>query len=238
MTQYAMAININDRHVREKLVNQGAATLSDAELLSVVLGKGAGELSAVETARKVLDSFGGNLSEIGRCPLPELRMRSNLGVSHAAMIAAVMELARRYKIVEGDQKETIRCDQDIIDIFQPMLAELDHEECWAIFLNTAGRIIDRIKVSQGGMKGTVIDYKLIVKRGVEKLAHAAVVVHNHPSGNASPSVEDNTLTERLFRVFSLFDIILLDHMIITKNDCYGFREHGFFDDLAGTQNIF
>lgn len=226
-----MATVISDKHVREKLINQGAETLNDGELLSIILRKGDTVRSAVETANGILEHFKGNLSEISRSDIAQLRMCCGIGISQAAVVAAAMELCRRFKIAEGEEKNTIRCDRDIIEIFQPLLAELPHEECWAIFLNVSGRIIDRIKVSQGGTKGTVVDYKLIVKRGVEKLASGAVIVHNHPSGNHTPSAEDNELTEKLAKAFSLFDILLLDHMIITRTKCYSFREHGFFNSL-------
>ena len=90
-------------------------------------------------------------------------------------------------------------------------------------------MIDRMRVSQGGVSATVVDHRLIVKRAVEKLANALVLVHNHPSGNELPSDEDKALTGRVDLAASLFDITLLDHIIVTAGPCYSFRSHGFFD---------
>ena len=97
------------------------------------------------------------------------------------------------------------------------------------YLNASNRVIDRMRVSQGGVSATVVDHRLIVKRAVEKLANALVLVHNHPSGNELPSDEDKALTGRVDLAASLFDITLLDHVIVTAGPCYSFRSHGFFD---------
>lgn len=225
-----MAANITDKHIRTQLINQGAGSLTDAELLSILLREGAGNLSAVETAERLLTEFK-NLSEMGTLSVAELRVKGELNVSQAAAIAAAAELGKRYRIGEGMQKNSIVCLEDILDIFQPELAGLDHEEFWAIFLNTAGKVIDRIRISQGGIRGTVVDYQLVVKRGIDKLAQGIIIVHNHPSGNPTPSGEDNNLTEKLWRAFRLFNMVLLDHVIIARDKYYSFREAGFIDNL-------
>ena len=124
---------------------------------------------------------------------------------------------------------SVRTDQDIVAMFQPQLGALPYEEFWAVYLNASNRVIDRMRVSQGGVSATVVDHRLIVKRAVEKLANALVLVHNHPSGNELPSDEDKALTGRVDLAASLFDITLLDHIIVTAGPCYSFRSHGFFD---------
>ena len=117
------------------------------------------------------------------------------------------------------------------EVFRPELEQLDHEECWAVYLSSSNRIIERQRISQGGVTGTVVDYKLIVKRAVERLAQGILLVHNHPSGNPSPSDADTLITEKLVRAASLFEITVADHVIITSGECYSFRSHGFFDRL-------
>lgn len=233
-----MAIDDHDRHIRTQLVNQGAETLTDAELLSIVLREGTGSMSAVETAGKLLGRFNNSLSEIGLLTVAELRSRGDITVSQAAAVAAVTELGKRYRIEEGKRIDSIVCLEDILGIFQPELAGLIHEEFWAVFLNTAGRIIDRVKISQGGVKGTLVDTKLVAKRALEKLAQGVIVAHNHPSGNPVPSDDDDELTEKLWKAFNLFDIVLLDHVIIARDKYFSYRESGFLDDLkAGQKNI-
>ena len=115
-------------------------------------------------------------------------------------------------------------------MFRPLIAELPYEEFWALYLNSSNRVLDRVRISQGGVSATVVDHRLIVKRAVEKLAHAVILVHNHPSGSELPSEEDRTVPERVAQAVSLFDIALLDHIIVTSGPCYSFRNEGFFDD--------
>lgn len=220
---------LTDKQVREKLIAQGVSALSDAELLSILLREGDPGCSAVEMSECLLAHFQGSLARISRCGLSALRMTENLGVRRAAAVAAALELGRRFRAEEGLTLETICTDRDIVAMFQPQLAGLPHEEFWVVYLNASNRILDRVRVSQGGVSGTVVDYRLIVKRAVEKLAHALILVHNHPSDNAQPSAEDNTLTERICMAASLFEIQLLDHVIITSGTCYSFRNNGFFD---------
>ncbi len=108
---------------------------------------------------------------------------------------------------------------------------MPHEEFWVLYLNASNKILDRVRISQGGVTGTVVDYKLIVKRAVERLAQGILLVHNHPSGNPLPSDADTLITEKLVRAASLFEITVADHVIITSGECYSFRSHGFFDRL-------
>lgn len=128
-------------------------------------------------------------------------------------------------------RDQIMSDRDVIELFQPELAILPHEEFWVLYLNASNKILDRVRISQGGVTGTVVDYKLIVKRAVERLAQGILLVHNHPSGNPLPSDADTLITEKLVRAASLFEITVADHVIITSGECYSFRSHGFFDRL-------
>lgn len=221
---------LTDRQVREKLVHQGPASLNDAELLSILLGQGEGTTSAVEMAEGLLKRAGGSLVQLGLFDLKRLRMSEKLGVNRAVTVVTALELGRRYRMQEGFSQETIGSDRDVVALFQPLLAPLPHEEFWVLYLNTSNRILSKVRVGQGGVSGTAVDPKLIVKRAVEQLASAVVLVHNHPSGNPEPSPDDNQLTDKITRAAGLFDIRVVDHIIITPGICYSFREHGFFDN--------
>ena len=223
--------SLTDRQVREKLVLHGAAELTDAELLSILLRDSRSGMSATEQAARLLNRFRGSLARMGRCDLATLRTTENLGIARAATLAAALELARRLHTEESLAADTVHTDADVIGIFRPLLADLPHEEFWALYLNASNRVLDRIRISQGGVTGTVVDYKLIVKRAVERLAQGILLVHNHPSGNPLPSDADTLITEKLVRAASLFEIIVADHVIITSGECYSFRSHGFFDRL-------
>lgn len=222
---------LTDKQVREKLVTRGAQALTDAELLSVLLQKGEAGGSALELSEELLAAYDGDLTAIAQEEVVRLRSVARLGVTRAALVSAALELGRRCRVAESRVKDTIMTDQDVIDIFQPQLGMLPHEEFWVVYLNASNRILDRVRVSQGGVTGTIVDYKLIVKRAVERLAQGILLVHNHPSGNPLPSRADNEITERVVRAAALFDMTVADHVIITTGECYSFRNHGFFDHL-------
>jgi DNA repair protein RadC len=128
--------------------------------------------------------------------------------------------------VEVLNRDRVTSSRDVIEIFQPMLADLPHEEFWALLLNKANKVIDRVRVSQGGVAGTVVDVRIIVKAAVEKLASSIIIAHNHPSGNPKPSDKDLSITKKLKDAANLFDIALLDHLIITDNECYSLADNG------------
>ena len=222
---------LTDKQVREKLVTRCAQALTDAELLSVLLQKGEAGGSALELSEELLAAYDGDLTAIAQEEVVRLRSVARLGVTRAALVSAALELGRRCRVAESRIKDTIMTDQDVIDIFQPQIGMLPHEEFWVVYLNASNRILDRVRVSQGGVTGTIVDYKLIVKRAVERLAQGILLVHNHPSGNPLPSEADNEITERVVRAAALFDMTVADHVIITAGECYSFRNHGFFDHL-------
>lgn len=219
----------SDREVRDQLVHQGVETLSEVELLSILLREGTPHRSAIELAEALYESFGKNLAEIGRASLDDLRKREGLGTSRAAQLSAALELGRRLRAQESTLKETIHTTRDVVEIFEPLLAHLPHEELWAIYLNGANRILDRVRISQGGVAKMSVDYRLIIKRALERLAQGIILVHNHPSGSPKPSPEDELLTEKVCRAASLFEIVLADHVIIGHEGEYSFRNEGFFE---------
>lgn len=215
-----------DRDVRAKLSISGVESLSDAELISILIGEGSDTLSALELAQNVIDSMDGNLSQLAESNMVRMRMTSGLGVKRAAMLCTAFELGRRSIDKESHKITSIVCNEDVLAIFSPMLESLAHEELWVLYLSSANTILHKMKISQGGVSGTVVDSKLIVKRAVELLAVSIIVVHNHPSGVCKPSDEDIVMTDKLVRGMSLFDIRLLDHLIISKSESFSFRHHG------------
>ncbi len=212
-----------DREIREKLIVSGAEKLSDAELLAVIIREGTDALSAVELAERILADFGGSLSELASAGVARIRRAAGCGTVRAVSIAAAAELARRITAEKSLAVNTIASKEDVIRIFAP-LADLPHEEFWVLYLTSGGRIIDRAKVSQGGVSGTVVDYKLVVKRAVELLASSLILVHNHPSGVARPSRDDASITETIRNAASLFDINVVDHIIVSSAGAYSFAE--------------
>ncbi len=214
-----------DREIREKLVSRGVESLSDAELISIILGDG-GEYSAIETATRILDANGSSLLTLSRADMPRLRMTEGIGMRRAAVLTAAFELAVRLRNQEAAAPSVIRTKDDVAEIFAPQLSRLKHEEMWALYLTSANSVIEKRRISQGGVTSLTVDYKLVVKRAIELLSPAMIIVHNHPSGIASPSPEDIALTARITEAAALFDILLVDHIIIADNASYSFRQHG------------
>ena len=219
-----MGQHIKDKLVREKLIARGVDALTDAELLSIVMRDGAGELSAVEMAEQLLDNHERSLARLAHQTLQQLRTGDGIGLTRAAMVASALELGRRLRSDESMRQDTVGSSADVVELFRPLIGHLGHEEFWAIYLNNSNRILDRARISQGGVTGTVVDPKLILKRAIELLATGIIVVHNHPSGNPAPSDEDKYLTDKLVKAAALFNIIVLDHIVIATADSFSFRE--------------
>ncbi len=207
------------------MVVGGPERLSDAELLAVIFREGTETLPAVELAGEILAEFPGGVVEIASAGVQRIRRAAGCGTVRAAQIAAAGEFARR--VAEGRAAEVgvVASKEDVLRLFAP-LAELGHEEFWALYLTQGGRVLDRVRLSQGGVAGTVVDHKLVVKRAVELLAPSLILVHNHPSGVASPSPEDIRVTETVTAAAALFDIAVVDHVIVSRSGSFSFAEAG------------
>ncbi len=210
---------------REKLLIKGIASLSDAELLAILLSTGTKNLSAVALAKKILASVSNNLHILGKQSVNDLKKIDGIGNAKAISIIAALELGRRRKKTDVERKK-INNSQIIFDIFQPLLGDLPYEEFWVLYLNRSNGIIDKEKISLGGTAGTIIDVKIIVKHGIEKLAANIVLVHNHPSGNIQPSNMDKKITEKIKKAANLLDIETIDHVIIGDTKYYSFADEG------------
>ena len=213
------------KNLLDRVRVRGVAGLSDAELLAVVIGDGSERCDVTELAAKVIDSVGG-LGELGGCDFSRLRMTEGMGMLRAARIAAAAELGRRMALSGAARRQKVETERDVEELFRPYMEPLRHEECWVLYLSSANEILERSRVSQGGVQGTVVDCRLVVKRALELLASRIIIVHNHPSGSAEASGEDRQLTKRLESAAGLFDIPLLDHIIISRTDIYSFRRAG------------
>ncbi len=216
---------ISDREIREKLIVAGPEKLSDAELVAVIIREGTENLSALELAGNILTEFSGSLSELAEAGVGRIRRTAGCGTTKAVSIAAAAELAHRISAEKALTISSISSKTDVEKLFAP-LAELGHEEFWVLYLTSGGRVIERARLSQGGVAGTVVDHKLIVKRAVELLASSLILVHNHPSGLARPSRDDDAVTETVSAAAALFDINVIDHIIISRSGSYSFAENG------------
>lgn len=203
----------------DKALSRGIASLSDEELLTLLVEEPG-------VAASVLRSCGGSLASVAAEEPARLRMVGGLGRNRALRLLAAAEFGRRVAESRAGEADVIATSDDVVHLFRPKLQRLDHEECWVLYLTSSNRIVERQRVSQGGVQGTVVDHRLIIKRALELLATQLIMVHNHPSGAAVPSPQDKVLTERIARAAALFDIRLLDHLIISREGDFSFLREG------------
>jgi DNA repair protein RadC len=211
---------------REKLIRCGTSVLTDAELLAILISSGTRDKSAVDLGRELLSIVNNNLNSLGKLTIADLKNIHGIGPARAVTIAAALELGRRRKLGEVPLALQIKCSKDAAEIFQPLLSDLAHEEFWILFLNRSNKVINRMKLSQGGISGTVTDVRMVMKKAIEYLASGIIVCHNHPSGNLNPSESDTKITTKIKEAAALMDIQLLDHIIISDKDYYSFADNG------------
>ncbi len=216
---------IEDRP-REKLMAKGISTLSDAELLAILIGSGTKNQTAVELSQEILQKSSNNLNELGKKTVYELTKSKGIGEAKAITIVAAMELGRRRKNESIKEKSKITGSIDVFNYFQPLVGDLTTEQFWTLMLNRSNKIIDKFKASQGGLTGTVVDTREILREALEKRAVGIILCHNHPSGNLKPSTEDISTTKKLKAAATTMDIALLDHLIVTDAGYYSFADEG------------
>ncbi|HNP48659.1 MAG TPA: DNA repair protein RadC [Bacteroidia bacterium] len=211
---------------REKLMQKGKHSLTDAELLAILIGSGNSEETAVELSRRILAQSGNSLLALGKMNASELMEFKGIGEAKAITIVAAMELSRRRKDTQEAELEKISSSNDIVSIFQSMLGDLQHEEFWVVYLNRGNKILAKKQLSSGGMSGTVVDPRMIFKSALDQKAQALILCHNHPSGTAKPSEADIRLTKNMVEAGKVLEISVLDHIIITQKAFYSFADEG------------
>lgn len=211
---------------REKLLLKGKAILSEAELIGILIGSGTRTLTAVDLAKQILASVNNDLHALAKLTINELQQFKGIGEAKAIAIVSALELGRRRKDSEKTKTFKIKGSQSVNELMHQYLQDLPHEEFWMILLNRSNVLIKPVRISTGGISGTVADPKLIFKQAIEALACSIILVHNHPSGNLKPSQADITLTHKLIKAGKLLDIPVLDHIIYTDSDYLSMADEG------------
>ncbi len=210
------------KNLHDKLMSRGAVSLTDAELLALLVESSDDSRDPLATAERLL-AAGGSLAGIAHTDLGRLRMAEGLGLRRAERLILSAELGRRVAASTEQDVECISTDADVVRLMRPIFDPMRHEECWVLYLTSSNRLLERRRVSQGGVQATVVDHRLRVKRALELLSTQIIMIHNHPSGAAEPSAADKTLTEKVRDAAALFDIRLLDHIIISREGEFSFR---------------
>ncbi|MEI6753665.1 MAG: DNA repair protein RadC [Paludibacter sp.] len=216
-----------DDRPREKMLHKGSQSLSDAELLAILISSGNKNESAVELSRRILHECGDNINELARLSIHELCKRfKGIGEAKAITIMAALELGKRRKTSEMLERKKITSSIDLLELFEPLLVDLQHEEFWIGLLNGANKVLETRRLTQGGTKQTVVDLPMLLKLALEKSAQAVVVAHNHPSGQNRPSTEDEKITLCIKEGCKAIGIAFIDHIIIAGGQYYSFADEG------------
>lgn len=211
---------------REKLISKGKGVLSDAELIAILIGSGSRNETAVELSKRILSSIGNDLNKLGKLSVSDLKQFKGIGEAKAISIVAALELGRRRKDTDGEQKKSINSSKDAYNSVVDVLSDLPHEEFWVLYLNRKNSIIKRNNISKGGIAGTVTDAKIIFKEAINLLASSIILCHNHPSGNLRPSQADIQLTKKLKETGLIMDVPVIDHIIVGEGKHYSFADEG------------
>ena len=210
----------------QKLLLKGNGSLSDAELLSIIIGTGVSGENSLDIAMKTLSICGNNLCEFWKFSVIDLQKIKGIGEKRAVKIAAMFALARRRNESEVIFKNKISKSQDAFEIFHSLMGDLPYEEFWLLLLNRANRVVRKVKISEGGVSGTVVDPKKIFQICLEQHATSIILGHNHPSGAVTPSEADNKITKKIKDCGLLLDVAVLDHIIVGDDRFYSFADEG------------
>ena len=226
----AEKLNINqwaeEDRPREKMMLHGVSALSNAELLAILIGSGNTEDSAVELMLKVLNDYHNNLSELGKASIDELCRFKGIGPAKAITILAASELGKRRKEEGVEERRSILSSKDVYECLYPLMCDLPTEECWVLLLNQASKLIDKVKISAGGLSATAVDVRCILREALLKRASAIALCHNHPSGSVRPSREDDLLTKQVAQASECMNIRFVDHVILTDGAFYSYADEG------------
>ena len=221
ITQWAL----EDRP-REKLMRLGAETLSNAELLAILIGSGNTKETAVELMKHVLKDCNNNLNTLGKRAIHDLMRYNGVGEAKAITILAACELGKRRQKEKAEERHDLGSATAIYEYMHPIMQDLDVEEAWILLMNQNYKLIKAERISHGGISETAVDVRIILKSALLNNATIVALCHNHPSNNATPSSEDDRLTQRVRKACEIMRLHLLDHLVITDGQYYSYHEQG------------
>ena len=221
ITQWAL----EDRP-REKMMAQGAASLTNAELLAILIGSGQPGVSAVTLMKQILHDCNDQLNVLGKMSIEELMAYKGIGEAKAITIMAACELGKRRQTEEVRKRTRLDTPRLIYELMVERLRDCDTEEAWAVLMNQDYGLIKEVQLSRGGISETLVDVRVALKHALLCNATVLALCHNHPSGSTNPSRSDDQLTERFRKACELMRIHFLDHVIVTDGNYFSYRDHG------------
>lgn len=218
----------------EKMIQTGRRALSEVELLAILISSGTKEENALDVALRLWEMKDRNLDELSKCSIQELAQYKGIGMSKAAKIVAALELSRRKDSAKQPRIKQfqVASSRDAYLVIQKYLIDLRHEEFWVLLLNSANRVIATQQLSVGVANATLVDPKRVYKIALDYHACALIFAHNHPSGVLKPSKPDIELTKKLVAGAKLFDMNVLDHLIIGDKDYISMADSGIMEKIS------
>lgn len=215
-----------DDQPREKLRDNGAQALSDAELLAILVGSGSSQEDAVSLMKRILSDCNNNLNALGKMSIRQLCEYKGIGEAKAITILAACELGKRRQMEKPEERPDLGTATKIYNHMHPLLQDSDVEEFWLLLMNQNFRLIKQVRISHGGITETAVDIRIIMREAVLANATIIAVCHNHPSGNLRPSQHDNDLTAQLQQACKLMRVHFMDHVILTDGNYFSYHETG------------
>lgn len=218
-----------DDRPREKMLQQGASSLSKSELLAILINNGTRSRSAMELARDLLNTCNSNIHQLAKLSIADIQKIKGIGPAKAVTIKAALELGIRKETDRISMEKMIfKTSESAADFLQFRLQDKAVEVFAVIYLNKGQRLLEYQELSTGGITGTVVDVRNIARKAVELGATSVLIAHNHPSGNLQPSEQDKQLTKKIKQGLQVLDIALVDHIIISDEGYYSFQDSGGF----------
>jgi DNA repair protein RadC len=230
MTTYLIREMPESDRPRERLKERGAAALTDAELVAILLRTGMKGQSAVQLAQVLIQKFV-SLDELARASIEAIAGTKGVGETKAIQLKAGFELARRLTGRPRDKQPSISSPEDAAAVLREDMRTLDREEFWVLLLNTKNGLIKKCPTSRGSLNASIVEPREVFKDAIAASAASMILVHNHPSGDPTPSAEDVTVTKRLVKAGELLNISVLDHIIL------GHRTAGRDHDFASLKEL-
>ncbi len=213
---------------REKALRHGIKSLTNAELMAVIFATGLKGKSVIQMSNEILQDHEGHLSKLARMSVKEIMNRyKGVGEAKALTLLAALEIGSRAAADAVSIKHVkITSSSIAVDYMRKHFGNLPHEEFWVMLLDQSAKPICELNIARGGVSATAVDVRIIMKGAVENLASAIILFHNHPSGNLTPSPQDDNVTKKIAEAAKLFDIRVNDHIIISDSGYYSYHDEG------------
>lgn len=218
----------SDERPREKAIKYGIKSLTDTELMAIIFSTGLKGKSVVELSRDIIKDNDNHLSKVARLSVKEMLSRyKGIGPAKAVTLLAALELgSRSASDAAAVDNPAVTSSVTACKLMKHHFQHLDHEEFWVMMLSRSAKILKEVRIGQGGLTGTVVDVKMIMRAAIQENASAMILFHNHPSGNIRPSTQDDDLTRKIVEAAKFIDVRVNDHIIITDSNYYSYNDEG------------